>query len=484
MKRRLWKLLLLFTGILVLALTGLQFWVSSRFSVEGILKHLTESYNCRASAGSASVKLYSFPARSELRDLKITPFDETESPATPGETFLKVDQASLEVNLWSLLTGEADVKKAVIDGVSMQTVKWAEGGNSLRLLLSKPGTGTHPPAPPATLEDTDEIPGSDTDASGVAVKPFHISELPVTSTLREARIRNASWTIVNQRKKTIQQFKDCNFVLTGMTIDPSNPSAGGTAHVSAGTRLIIDSQARNLRTVDFILSLEGSYQIVDPVTGNLNNDLEFTVTVKKGSLINRIPTLVKINESLDNLKSTIGLDLNVPPEATLTEDTVLHGRLKDGVIRLEDPVFFPFDTYQLALDKGSWLSLRDDQHQFNGKLLASGPISTKAVSSIRAFLDKRSSSLSALVSKTVLNTVVNKDGHIELPFQSKADIGRPDVNLSEKFMDILKRAGAEAGKDLLKDAIDGGDDIKNIIDAVKDLRKKNKEKDAEGNDGK
>jgi hypothetical protein len=480
MKRRLWKLLLFFIGLPVLLLAGLQFWVASRFTPEAIANRLMESYHCKATVESAGVRLFAFPARVEAHGIKITPFDESKKPATPGETFVHINHALLEVNIWSIVAGELDVRQATLDGIAMQTVKWREGGNSLRVLLARPGAASESETGPALiLEDTDEIPASDTDASGADEKPFHISELPVTSTLSEARIRNASWTILNRRKQTVQQFKDCTFVLAGMTLDPANPAVGGKAHVTAGTRLIIDSQARNLRTVDFILNLDGTYQLIDPATGNLNNDLEFKITVKKGSLVNRIPSLVKINERLDALKDSIGFDLNLPPEATLTADTGLHGRLKDGVIRLEEDVFFPFDTYQLSLARDSWLSLRDDQHLFNGRLIASGPISTKAVNSVRDFLGKRSGTLSNLVSKTVIERFVNKDGQVELPFQSKADIGRPDVTLSEKFLDILKHAAAEAGKDLIKDVLEGGDDVNDLIDAVKGLRKRNKDKEKE-----
>ena len=90
---------------------------------------------------------------------------------------------------------------------------------------------------------------------------------------------------------------------------------------------------------------------------------------------------------------------------------------------------------------------------------------------LRSFLQTRSGALSDLVSKTVLDNIVNKSGQVELPFKSTAEIGRPEVALSDKFVNVLRRAGAEAGKDLLKDVLEGGDDLNNIIDAVKGLRK-------------
>lgn len=471
MKRRLWKLLALLVILPGLLVASLQWWAVSRFSPEKIKALLEGSRNCRASVGTVSVRMWGFPARVEIRDLKITPRDESRKPASPGETFLNVDHLLLEVHLWSLLAGELEVERAHMDRVALQTVKWRDGNNSLKLLLAPPGTEIRAASLPVTLEDSDEIPDPGAAPEGED-QPFHISELPVTATLHEARISNASWTVVNQRRRTVQQFRDGSLVLTGMTLDPDNPARGGQARVTAGTRLIIDSQRLNLRTLDFLISLDGSYQLIDPVTGNLNNDLDFELTVKRGSLINRIPTLVKLNERLDKLKDSTGLSLDLPPEAALTADTVIIARLTDKVIRFTEDVFFPFDTYQLALDRESWLSLRDEQHHFTGRLIVSGERSVKTVATLREFVEKRSTVLAKILNRALFDNVVSKDGNIELPFKSTATIGHPEVALSDKLLDALKRAGTQAGRDLLNDAIEGGDDIQSLIDAVKGLRKK------------
>lgn len=472
MKRRFWKITLLAAGLLAAGLGGAGWWVSSRINSGELTRLLESSRNCRVSIGSSSVRLFGFPARVELRDIVITPRDESLKPAVPGETFIKVDRAVLEADLFSLVTGRLDIGRAHIEGVQMQTVKWETGGNSLRLLMAKPGTTLRPPSRKISLEDEDEIPSPDAAPGSTEDKPWHISELPLTAALQEARISNATWTTVNQRRRTTQTWKDCRLVLSGMTLDPDNPAAGGTATLSAATRLIIDNQRLNLRTLDFILSLDGKYQFVDKETGFLNNDLAFDVGLRKGSLINRIPTLVKLNERLEKVKASTGLDINLPPEATLQADTILRARLQDQTIRLTGGVFFPFDTYQLALDETSWLSLRDDQHTFTGRLIVAGDVAQKATGSLRKFLHEKSGPLADLVSKTLLEKIVTPEGNIELPFKSENEIGRPSVALSDKLLDAIKRAGAEAGKDLLKDAIEGGDDLQSIFDSIKDMRKK------------
>lgn len=472
MKRRRWKLLILIVAVPLLLVFLLQWWVRGRFNPAEIVKRIEEARNCRASIGTASVRLFGFPARVEVHDLKLTPREPAVKPARPGETFINVDHIVLEVNLLSLMFGELDVQRALIEGVAMQTVKWAEGGNSLRLLLARPGTSALPPIVPLTLEDEDEIPAPAGDGPGGEDRPFHISELPLTSTLREARISNASWAMRNERKGTAMRFTDATAVLSGMTLDPENPAASKAAQVDLGTRFILDSAEPNIRTLDFLLALDGRYLLFDPATGYLSSDLEFQLSVKKGSLINRIPTLIKLNESLLKLRNSTGLSLELPPQANLLTDTPIKARLKDGVIRFTDTVFFPFDTYQVGLDKESWLSLRDQQHQFAGRLLASGEISKKAIAGIREFVEKKSAGLADLLGTAVIDKLVNPAGNIELPFESAGQIGRPDVALSESFMDAIKRSGTEAGKDLLKDALEGGDKLENLIKSVKDGVKK------------
>jgi len=471
--KRLWKIVLLGTVLLALLLAGAQWWVASRIHAGAIVQLLEGSRNCRATVGSVSVRLFAFPARVELRDLHLTPRDENLKPATPGETFVKVNHARLEVQLLSLLAGKIDVQRAFVDGVALQSVKWEGGGNSLRLLMAKPGTTLRPPSQKISLEDEDEIPAPEAVPGSGDDKPWHISELPLAASLREARISNASWTTLNHRRRTTQQWKDANFVLSGLSLDPDHPASASTARVAAGARLILDSQRLNLRTLDFILSLDGDYQLFDRQTGCLNNDLTFSIAVKKGSLINRIPTLVKLNERLEKLQASTGLEINLPPGATLQSDTVLHARLQDQIIRLTGDVFFPFDTYQLALDEESWLSLRDEQHLFTGRLIVSGDIAKQATASLRKFLAEKSGQLADLVSKTVLDNVVTPEGTIELPFQSEAEIGRPSVALSDKLLDAIRKASARAGKDLLKDALEGGDDINSLLDSFKELRKRN-----------
>lgn len=86
------------------------------------MRGLEETRNCRVSVGRVSVRMFALPARVEVSDIKIIPRDESRKPATPGETFVHIDRMLLEVNIWSLLLGNLDIERALVDGVKMQTV--------------------------------------------------------------------------------------------------------------------------------------------------------------------------------------------------------------------------------------------------------------------------------------------------------------------------------------------------------------------------
>ena len=128
MKRRVWKWLVLVALLPVLLLAGLQWWVVSRFTPEEIVTRLERTWNCRATVGSVSVRMFGFPARLEVRNVNIVPADESGRPARPGETFVRVGHMLLEMNLWSLATGELEVRRALIDGVAMLVASEARHG--------------------------------------------------------------------------------------------------------------------------------------------------------------------------------------------------------------------------------------------------------------------------------------------------------------------------------------------------------------------
>ncbi len=456
MSRRLIILLVILLGLPLLTFAGLQWWLSSRFTVTTIAGMLEKNRSCRVTVDKVNISVFRLPSRMDITGLRAVPLGQ----ADDGETAISMKLLRLDVSVWSLVLGELRVNKASLEGVEIKGVKNSRG-NSLRRMLGRPDADTV--FTPSLLEDADEWP----EGAAALERPLNVSELPISSALREARISRVTFSLRDDAKRTLSRLDDLDVTLTGMALNPSNPAAGGSAGIRATARFSLERQSVSMRTLDFLLALRGRYVLFDPQSGDLNTDFDFQLTVRKGSILNQLPTLVRLNERLEKLKSSTGLDLQVPAEATLLADAPLAGHLKDGVITFTDDLLMPFDACELGLAKKSWLSVRSEEHQFGGHIAANAEFSAKGISGIEDFLQKKSPELARLVKDTVFKNLIGDDQRLHIPFESKGQISQPSVKAGDKLEDSLKDALKEAGKNLLDDALSGGNDLEDIFKSIK-----------------
>lgn len=489
MKRRLRRLL---TGLLVVLLVGgfgVTWLLRKRMSPEALVRQLEATRNCRAEIEATEVHVFSWPASLEIRGFRMVPRDEVveagtalaeRKPVQVAETMIAADRLVLEVDLWRLLVGELAVRRLVLDRPDIRGVRAKKGAKSLDLLLGKPV-----PVVAAAVPVAAAVAGSTGEAEKAGEEeepevPFKASDLPFAATLEEVRVRNGSWTMRNDKKRTFTEVRDFNAAVTGVRVDPGNLAAANEAMVSAGGRIVIDNQQLSVRTLDVILTMDGRLQPFDAATGMWNNDLVLECTARKGSVVNRIPTLVRLAERLEKLKADIGLAIELPAEGVLTKDTPLKATVSAGRLVVAESVLFPFDTYRIRLDKDSWLAFGDEQHVFDGKLQASTEVSRKALEGVTAFFAGKDSKLAEIVNKNVLSKILTEKRLLSIPFQSTGEIGHPDVDFSPKFRESLNGALKDAAKDLLLDAASGGDALKGAVDTLLNGFLKNAKKDAAG----
>ena len=492
MKRRLRRLL---TGLLVVLLVGgfgVTWLLRKRMSPEELVRQLEATRNCRAEIEATEVHVFSWPASLEIRGFRMVPRDEVveagtalaeRKPVQVAETMIAADRLVLEVDLWRLLVGELAVRRLVLDRPDIRGVRAKKGAKSLDLMLGKPVpvvAAVVPVAAAAVVPAGEAEKPEKAGEEAVPEVPFKASDLPFAATLEEVRIRNGSWTVRNDRKRTFTEVRDFNAAVTGVRVDPANLAAANEAMVSAGGRIVIDNQQLSVRTLDVILTMDGRLQPFDAATGMWNNDLVLECTARKGSVVNRIPTLVRLAERLEKLKSDIGLAIELPAEGVLTKDTPLKATVSAGRLVVAENVLFPFDTYRIRLDKDSWLAFGDEQHVFDGRLQASTEVSRKALEGVTTFFAGKDSKLAEIVNKNVLSKILTDKRLLSIPFQSTGEIGHPDVDFSPKFRESLNGAMKDVAKDLLLDAASGGDALKGAVDTLLNGFLKNAKKDAAG----
>ncbi len=488
MKRRLRRLL---TGLLVVLLVagfGVTWLLRKRMSPEELVRQLEATRNCRAEIEATEVHVFSWPASLEIRGFRMVPRDEVAAagtalaerkPVQVAETMIAADRLVLEVDLWRLLVGELAVRRLVLDRPDIRGVRAKKGAKSLDLMLGKPQPVVAAAVPVAAAAAAAPV-AEKVEKEGEVAEPevpFKASDLPFAATLEEVRVRNGSWTLRNDKKRTFTEVRDFNAAVTGVRVDPGNLAAANEAMVSAGGRIVIDNQQLSVRTLDVILTMDGRLQPFDAATGTWNNDLVLECTARKGSVVNRIPTLVRLAERLEKLKTDIGLAIELPAEGVLTKDTPLKATVSAGRLVVAENVLFPFDTYRIRLDKDSWLAFGDEQHVFDGKLQASTEVSRKALEGVTKFFTGKDAKLAEIVNKNVLSKILTDKRLLSIPFQSTGEIGHPDVDFSPKFRESLNGALKDAAKDLLLDAARGGDALKGAVDTLLNGFLKNAKKD-------
>jgi hypothetical protein len=470
---------LLLASLLAAPVAGgllLQAIARHQLSPDRLTLRLEATHNCRAEIESANVSLFSFPATVEIRNLRMVPRDAAAASATPpsqrtplqvAETMIAADRLSLETNLWSLLTGNLSVRRIAVDRPDIRGVRGKKGEKSLDSLLapppaSSPAAAAPPPAAASLAAETEP----ESDSAPSPAPPFKAANLPFAASLEEIRIRNGAYSLRNDRKRTFTEVRDFNAALTGVRIDPSNLASANEATLSAGGRIVIDNQQLSVRTLDLLLTLDGKIQPFDPATGELNGSTTLSCVARKGSSVNRIPTIVRLGERLDKLKSDIGLAIDLPSEGVLTRDTSLTATVRDRRLYLADDVLFLFDTYRIKLDRESWLALETEDHLFNGRLQGSTEVSRRALAGVTDFFRGKDPKLAEIVQKNVLSRIVTDKGLLSIPFESTGDIGKPDVDFSAKFRETLTGSMKDAAKDLLLDAASGGDALKGAVDTL------------------
>lgn len=452
--------------LLVLLVVGLGFaarsWVTRETTPAALVRQLEKALNCRAEITGATVTLFSSPATLEVTGLRLLPRDaEVDKPLKDRlppkkiETLLVIPSLTADLNLPALLKREVRVGSLVLTGVEAATVRKKSGENTLATMLGSP------PAPPP-----------DPNAPPPSTAPPE-PDKPFAAALTLAKLQNAALSVRNEKKKQLIRITDLNLSLTNLSYatalpgTPPAPPAPGAAPSTVESSLHLTStdlkdQRQQMDILIDVRSTLPPLQQTAPADGTT-----LDLTFKAGSYLDRIPTLEKLAIKLGKLKDQIGLDLtSFPVSGRLERDTAVKARMIGGLLRFEEDTNFNFDTCRIKIKTGSWFNPSDQSHQFDGIFSANEKVSTEAIAGVENWLKTKGESFGPIIRGTILKKLVNDKGLLTLPFTSTEDIGRPEVNLSASFEKAMTNGLKDAGTELLKDTLKGGDGLQGLIDSL------------------
>ncbi|MFT5856762.1 MAG: hypothetical protein ACI8XO_004016 [Verrucomicrobiales bacterium] len=290
--------------------------------------------------------------------------------------------------------------------------------------------------------------------------PFAISELPLPATMQALNITDGQINAKIRKNKTRITFSDVQIKISKIDLDPNDLKNHNQAKVSIKGHLDIEDRDRTTKYADLDIQSEGDVIPFDPVTGYINPDLTYEITVLKGSKLETIPSLVKLAGKVKELNE-LGLKLDALADSvTFEKDTSVTLGYRDHTLTIADKAEIEFNGHLLTVHQGAWLHTGSNEHEAEAEVMLSEPASETALANAREFLtDKLPVDKEVVLKYTEkLLAPVIRDGRIFVPFTSKGDLNdpkvRPEVDLKsvaetlalEALGDILDKAQDDAGK--------------------------------------
>ena len=434
-------------------------------------------YNCRAEIGETKISLFSLPAKVEILGVKIGARDEHADAGKKladrpplGVGAINADSISLEANLIDLIRKRISVEHLTIDNLYVaEFLIEREGGNSLDPLFDPPATVAGSPNP--EFENKKKRRELAKERRKLAKQerpektetPFAISELPLPATMKALNVNNAQVNAKIRRTKTRITFSDIQLKVSDIDIAPGDLAKHNHAKVSLSAHLDIEDRDRTVKYADLDVRSDGEVIPFDPITGYINPDLNYHITVLKGGKLDAIPALVKLASKIKKLDE-IGLKLDVLAEnIILGEDSTVTLGYRDNTLEIIEPAQIDFNGHLLTVHEGAWLHSGSNRHEASAEILLSEGASDRALGNARTFLTEKAKQFSfdqdtVLKYSMKLLEPVSKGSQVWVPFTSSGDFDdpkvRPDVDLKdlaetmalEALGDILERTQKDAGK--------------------------------------
>ncbi|MGK0189842.1 MAG: hypothetical protein ACI9R3_005660 [Verrucomicrobiales bacterium] len=459
---------------------GLNFYIESRLKPDVLVALIEAEKNCRVDIGDCDVSILHQPAHVIMKNVTFAPRDSFAEDAIPlgqrpaietGSTAIICPEVVLKVRLWDLLVRKLQVNELELREPEVRFSLLRGGGNSLKPLFAslkkkkndsgngdaKNGNGNV--NDPAQGDPNSQI--NDEPTEPLEKKRFHVSELPLQSTLQLAHLNGGVLKMLVEKSGALIEVKIHRLAFSDIDVNPYDLDAGNAAVMDLDCTVAIDDPQKNLRFTEMHVGINGGITPFEAASGYLNPDMKYDVVFRQGSYVQSVPLMEKLGNSMDELKD-IGLRLEeLGQKEVLQADQNARVGYRDKRIRLLSELVLPFDNYQLTLQKQSWLETADSQHEFRGNMLISRELTTKALDGVEVYVRERVGDNVADVARKLVDPIV-EENQISLNFRSKGALGKPDIKIDNPLKGI-KDSLKEKGKQLLNNTLQdifrrGGDD--------------------------
>lgn len=454
--------------VLCVAFFGLNFYLESRLKPDVLVALIESEKNCRVDIGDCDVSILHQPAHVIMKGVTFVPRDTFAADAVPlsgrppietGTTAIICPEVVLKVRLWDLLVRKLQVNELELREPEVRFSLLRGGGNSLKPLFAslKEKEGKIKPANGgAKVKDPVSSAGKSSPEDEVSKEPlekkrFHVSELPLQSTLQLAHLNGGVLKMLVEKSGAVIEVKIHELAFSDIDVNPYDLDAGNAAVMRLDCTIAVDDPQENLRFTEMHVGINGGITPFDAGSGYLNPDMKYDVVFRNGSYVQSVPLMEKLGNSMDELKE-IGLKLEeLGQKEVLQADQQARVGYRDQRLRLLSELVLPFDNYQLTLQKHSWLETADSEHEFRGNMLISKALTAKALDGVEEYVRGRVGDNVADVARKLVDPIV-EENQISLNFRSKGALGKPKIKIDNPLKGI-KDSLKEKGKQLLNNTL-------------------------------
>lgn len=470
--------IVIFLLVIIFALLGGLYYLKSLLNPSFVVENLESNLNTRAELSELEINLFSILSSIELKGLKLAYRDEIADKGIPLEEreplknpLIQLDTVKIGLSIPALISKKIAISEIMVYNPSISLVLFENGGNNLSIMFRPPVLVKGQPNPALSSEvlekrkkEEEELKKSKQD-SMEPKEPFSIHSIPLDLALEKAGIESGNLNINVQKTNQIIKIKGLDFLIKNLDIRPQDLANHNSLDLFFNFELDVIGEG-NKESAAFYLTSKGKIQPFVVETGQINPNINYSLTVKKPSYISGFalfdvlagnhPTLRNFNIKMDKLAQ----------KAELQKDITTNINYNNGRLTFLDSPEFLTSNYSLKINQNTWIQITNNTHQMKGVVLATEEESKRVVQGLDQFLNSRLKGQDTTeIRKQILDKLLDKD-RVAIPFSSSGNLKSPTVNL-DLSLPSLTDLGKSAAKKAISDAID-----KKVPGEAKDALKK------------
>lgn len=437
---KLFKLLLVCVGVVLLLFLSLGVMVERKFNPPDLVKQIESKYNCRAEIGKSDLSL--FGGKLDVFNIKILPRDKQAddgvalSAREPIENgVIEIEKVNMSVSLLDILSGKLRFNEIRFKNPICKLVK-EEDGNSFSELFQAPEIvqGKQNPnfAYQKKRENVFYVSTENESGRGFGVFAKDLL-LPTKIDLFEVESGLIFYDDLKKGSRTV--FDNLSLQLKKLSIDADNLAEENHCFVDFKTRLKSEKISSGSQVFD--IEIEGTGGELIPfslLNGELNPLIEIDIKILKDGKIQGHPLFKGIGSVLD-LTQDFGFHAGkTDVSGKLQEDSETRLRYENQVIGLQKELVLSLGVIGVELREGGWIDPKTESHYFKGALKLSKARTQDSISELAKFIgDKVPKEIYEEIFEKITSKLLDSQERLQIVFESQSHFDDPKIKIEPLY---------------------------------------------------